>query len=465
MASAPESKFLLKGFSDVLDGRLIQFADQPPAGLLGLRMKLHRQPERHAGSRPRLPRGDLGFCSRRLPRSLLVSHVEAAHSATAKSSSTKSRRHKDMEGAQCRHVEAAHLITAKSSSAKSKRHKETAIPSTEVSSGPLVKGGDRKVQPESTVKSEEPVATKAATTVTELSHEHIQDLIEATASRTASVAVENVIQLNGTLFRDILGAVNLIYERLTAVTRTAGVSFTASSSVEDATAAPAVFEHRPKEKHLEEFTWMVCRYSKLRVGIHYVESPLLLIAPGHRVQFTVCIDGITVVELSVSVMVHRGDHGGQPCAQPFQRTCPFTLLDKSGNGAHVTSLFRPKDLFDSDAAVSPSTEDAFLVSGWLTISKISPDPSDLRISTQPLAEGMAVRSTLSEASLIETKASTTCEVIIIEDLPVREKVLDAYRRSKNIPNYHDKRPQETCKKADAQATISFKADDPCSTFW
>ncbi|KAH7954721.1 hypothetical protein HPB49_021240 [Dermacentor silvarum] len=228
-----------------------------------------------------------------------------------------------------------------------------------------------KVQPESTVKSEEPVATKAATTVTELSHEHIQDLIEATASRTASVAVENVIQLNGTLFRDILGAVNLIYERLTAVTRTAGVSFTASSSVEDATAAPAVFEHRPKEKHLEEFTWMVCRYSKLRVGIHYVESPLLLIAPGHRVQFTVCIDGITVVELSVSVMVHRGDHGGQPCAQPFQRTCPFTLLDKSGNGAHVTSLFRPKDLFDSDAAVSPSTEDAFLVSGWLTISKVN----------------------------------------------------------------------------------------------
>ncbi|XP_049522198.1 uncharacterized protein LOC125944854 [Dermacentor silvarum] len=406
MTSAPESKCLLKGFSDVLDGRPIQFVGQLPAGLLvcslcsvvplehctlsckhvycgpcflQIVMKTSTAfwcPVDRKLLRPRkaVPMattssdvlrtlvacccnrdygcsytGTLedmqahvrdcyevtcGLCSRRLPRSLLVSHVEAAHPATAKTSS-----------------------------AKSKRRKETAKPSTDVPSGSLVEDGDGKVQPVSTVNIEEPVATQAAATVTQLSHEHIQELIEATASRAASEAVEKVNQLNGTVFRDILGAVNLIYERLTAVT--------ASSSVEDATAAPAVIEHRPKEKHLEELTWTVCRYSKLRVGIHYVESPLFLIAPGHRVQFTVCIDGITVVELSVSVTVHRGDDDGQPSGQPFQRTCLFTLLDKSGNDAHLTSLFTPKDLFDNDVAVSPSTDDALLASGWLTISKVN----------------------------------------------------------------------------------------------
>lgn len=414
MASAPESKkFLLKGFSDVLDGRPIQFVDQPPAGLpvcslcsvvpmehytlrckhvycgpcfLEVVMKtstalwcpVDRKLLRPRKAVPMAPTNSdvlrtlvacccnrdygcsytgtledmqahvrdcyevtCGLCSSRLLRSLLVGHVEAVHSATAKSTSTKS-----------------------------KRHREAAVPSTDVSSGPLVEGGEGKEQPEGIVKNEEPLATQAATTVTQLSHEQIQELIEATASRTATVAVENVNQLNGTLFRDILGAVNLIYERLTAVTHTASVAFTASSSVEDATAAPAVVENLSKEKHLEEFTWTVCRYSKLRVGIHYVESPLFLIAPSHRVQFTVCIDGITVVELSVSVTVHRGDDDGQPRARPFQRTCLFTLLDKSGNGAHVTSLFTPKDLFDNDVTVSPSTQDDLLVSGWLTISKV-----------------------------------------------------------------------------------------------
>ncbi|KAH7978051.1 hypothetical protein HPB49_004314 [Dermacentor silvarum] len=411
MASAPESKFLLKGFGDVLDGRLIQFVGQPPAGLpvcslcSVLTLKHYTLSCKHIYCGPcfleivmktpttlwcpvdrklRRPRkavpmatansdvlrtlvafccnrdygcsyiGTLedmqahvrdcyevtcGLCSRRLPRSLLVGHVEAAHSAPAKSTSTKS-----------------------------KRHKEAMVPSTEVSSSTLVEGGDGKVQPEGTVKSGEPVATQAATTVTQLSYEHIEELIEATASRTASLAVEDANQLNGTQFRDILGAVNLIYERLTAITQTASVSSTASSSVENATAAPAVVEHRPKENQPEEFAWTVCRYSKLRVGIHYVESPQFLIAPGHRVQFTVCIDGITVVELSVSVTVHCGDDDGQPHPRQFQRACLFTLLDKSGNGSHVTSLFTLKDLFDNDVAAS--TED-LLVSGWLTISKVN----------------------------------------------------------------------------------------------
>lgn len=287
MASAPvPKKFNLKGFSDVLDGRLIQFECELPAGLsvcslcsvvpfehytlsckhvycgpcflesvkkssTTLRCPVDGKLLRPRKAVPLVTTNwdmlrelvayccnkDYGcsyigtledmqahirdcyevscsLCSRKLLRSLLVGHVEAAHSATAKSPSRKP-----------------------------KRHEQAAVRSTEVLSGALVETGETETEKhEGAVTSKETAATQAATTVTQLSHERVLELTEATASRTASLVAEYASKASGSMFRDILDALNLISDRLTEVTH--------ADSVEDVSAAPVV-EHPQKQERPE----------------------------------------------------------------------------------------------------------------------------------------------------------------------------------------------------------------------
>lgn len=414
MASAPAPKeYVLKGFSNVLDGRSIRFVDQLPVGLpvcslcsvvpfehyslsckhvycgpcflesvkvsTTLRCPMDGKLLRPRRAAP-LATADVDMlrslvaccwnkdygCSYTGNLEDLEAHVRDCYEVTCGLCSGKLLRSR-LVG----HLETAHSGTRKTSSRKAKRREEAVVASAEASSGPLAERGNGDAEHEGgAVTGEKAAATPAGTKTTQLSHERVLELIEATATRTASKAADDVKKVNGTMLRDILGAIEMINHRLTQHERLTAVAFTGSSRAEDAAPA-AVFERPRKQEHVDGYTWTVCQYSKIRVGIHYVVSPLFVIAPGYRVQLTICIDGITLVELSASVKVHRGDGDNQPLEWPFQRTCLFTLFDKSGHGAHVTSLFTPKDLFNSPVTASPSTGDDSLVSGWLTVSKMT----------------------------------------------------------------------------------------------
>ncbi|KAH6940703.1 hypothetical protein HPB50_005262 [Hyalomma asiaticum] len=397
MASTPKSnKYRLRGYSDVLDGRLIQFVDELPADLpvcslcsvvprdyhslscehaycgecfLGNVKKsstVLRCPVDRRVFRPRkaVPSATADFdalrgmaaccfnkddgCSYIGTLEELQAHDRDCYVVSCRLCSTEMLRSLLFD-----HVEAAHSATTKTTSRRPKRgHEEAVVPPANVSSSALVEAGDGEDTSEVT---KERVTTQPVTTYP--SHERVEEVIEAVATRIASIAVEDAKRANRTMLNEVLRAVKQVNDRLTAAADAASVSSsTKPSRANDATADPAC---------VMQYTWTVCQYSKIRAGIHRVASPTF-IAPGYRVQITICLDGIASVELSASVKVHRDEDSDQPVEWPFKNATMFTIFDKSRKGAHVTKVVAPKHF----KCVSSTSGGDHIVSDWLTIGKV-----------------------------------------------------------------------------------------------
>ncbi|KAK8783939.1 hypothetical protein V5799_009695 [Amblyomma americanum] len=259
------------------------------------------------------------------------------------------------------HVKTAHAKSTKArASNKLKKHEVAAVYSGKTS----VPDEQGVVAGEFVEPMEEYGAKQPSPQALLVSDGHLQEIVRAVAFRTASEAAEDVAQWNEALFRSILGGINQINERLDNLAETVHITYPREPPPIITLGTPPV---RPLKQELQtEYAWTVTPYSKLRVGIHYVESLPFKIAPGHKVQLTLCTDGITLLELSVSVKIHRGDDDSRrELPWTFLRTCRFTLFDKSGKAADVTSLFSADDLFSRAVTTVDN-----LVSGWLIISKM-----------------------------------------------------------------------------------------------
>ncbi|XP_077525674.1 uncharacterized protein LOC144137611 [Haemaphysalis longicornis] len=187
----------------------------------------------------------------------------------------------------------------------------------------------------------------------------------------ASGAAEDIEQRNESLFLELLSGVELIKDRLVELADAARVSLPAGGAVEGA--IPPSRSQRD-DVPVRSYTWVVRPYSRLRVGVHFVDSPVFFIAPGYKVELKVCILAVAMMELSVSVKIHRDAASDVPRASqppwPLQRTCQFTLFHNASDHGHVTSSFALGDAFNTPPTYSASSNSETLVSGWLGIGKM-----------------------------------------------------------------------------------------------
>ncbi|KAH6945516.1 hypothetical protein HPB50_008827 [Hyalomma asiaticum] len=382
-SASKQNKYVLRGCSDALDGRLIQFVDDLPACLLVCSLcsvvpfEHYSLSCKHVYCCPCFSESVKSPTTVRCPldgeflgeqqivlratanfdalRKVLVYCCNKDHGCSYKGTLEELQIHVQycyevscglcyttmLRPLLADHVVAAHSATTPATSSSLKRgHEEVAVPSTNDPSDALVEVEDGGAAPE--VAKQAVLAQAAAT-----AHDRFLELVEAAAARAA----EDEEQVNGTMSRDIFGSVNVITVTLSAT------PFRAQRSRICAT----------NSDFAKQYTWTVSQYSKFRVGTHHVVSPMFIIAPGCGVQITVRLYGTTLFELSVSVKVRQcDDDSSQPPEWPFQNASLFTLFNKSGKGAHLTSPFTP-NLFKT---VSSSTEGSHLVSTWLTIGKM-----------------------------------------------------------------------------------------------
>lgn len=194
-----------------------------------------------------------------------------------------------------------------------------------------------------------------------------RQLAEAAATRAASQTADRINEHNEKFLLEVLSGLELVKDRVFAVAEAINMNFPPrSAGSEDALHSEPVAKASEQIRHME-YKWVLEPYSKYRVGVHYVESPPFVTAPGYKVQLTVCIDGITSVQISASLKVHRGeDERGRQLCWPFRRICQFRLID--GTGTNVVRSFTPAQVFNSDDAATPLSDQ--LVSGWLDIATI-----------------------------------------------------------------------------------------------
>ncbi|KAH9383935.1 hypothetical protein HPB48_025875 [Haemaphysalis longicornis] len=199
------------------------------------------------------------------------------------------------------------------------------------------------------------------------SKEQLQVLMEDVASRTA----EDIKRHSEKLFFEVLGGIKVTKDRLLALAEAARATPLVDRQTVAASRSSWLTPLLQREELVrKQFEWVVGSYSKLRNGIHYVDSPAFLIVPGYRIQLKACIDGIKTAELSACVRVHRDDDalGASELIWPFQRTCAFTLLHNSDGASHVRSWFAPCDAFNGSD--STPAEGEVLDSSWLCIAKM-----------------------------------------------------------------------------------------------
>ncbi|KAH7984371.1 hypothetical protein HPB52_020033 [Rhipicephalus sanguineus] len=199
-----------------------------------------------------------------------------------------------------------------------------------------------------------------------------RQLAETTANQAASKTADRIKEHNEAFLLEVLSGLELIKDRIFSVAEAININFPPRSVANEDAFHPKSVVRAPEEIQHTEYTWVLEHYSKYRVGVHYIESPLFVMAPGYKVQLKVCIDGIASVQISVSLKIRRGDdERSLRLCWPFQRMCKFRLLDSSENSGDVARLFTPTQLFRSaDDATSPSSGSDLHASGWLDIATI-----------------------------------------------------------------------------------------------
>ncbi|KAH9366361.1 hypothetical protein HPB48_006189 [Haemaphysalis longicornis] len=169
------------------------------------------------------------------------------------------------------------------------------------------------------------------------------------------------------MFLEMFSEIELLKTRLVAL----------ADSVRVVTSGPegATTDLRPRRDIIvTNYTWVVGPYSRLRVGVNYVDSPVFFIAPGYKAQLQARIDGLAMVVLSVSVKVHKTDAsdiaGPSEVPWPFQRTYLFALLHNSDDDRHLVKLFPPCDAFNEPQAPANPPDNEVSASSWLEICKL-----------------------------------------------------------------------------------------------
>ncbi|KAH8033906.1 hypothetical protein HPB51_017604 [Rhipicephalus microplus] len=201
--------------------------------------------------------------------------------------------------------------------------------------------------------------------------DRFQHFAETAATQAASKTADQIKEHNEAYFLKFLSELELIKHCISSVAEVIHVDFRPRSVAnEDVFHHKSVVQPSEEIQHME-YNRVLEPYSKFKVGIHYIDSPLFVMAPGYNVQLKICLDGIASVQITASVKVSRGEHeSSRLLCWPFRRVCKFRLLDRTGNSGDITSAFTPTELFRSTDGNSSSSGSDQHVSAWLDIAKV-----------------------------------------------------------------------------------------------
>ncbi|KAL1440549.1 hypothetical protein MTO96_001107 [Rhipicephalus appendiculatus] len=90
---------------------------------------------------------------------------------------------------------------------------------------------------------------------------------------------DRIKEQNDSYFLEVMRGLELIKDRISSIAEAIDIEFRPRSEAsEDSFNPESVLRPQEEIQHME-YTWVLEPYSKYRVGVHYIESPLFVMVP------------------------------------------------------------------------------------------------------------------------------------------------------------------------------------------